>query len=170
MSGYSGNKRVDLKGGGDEVLGLFESGYRLSASDAPQLALDYFAQAVALIPDSPDMWERLGTCFRDIGNFERADLCYERATHLDDSNFFVAFHWGLSWMDRKDWQKALPLIRKAADHESKDAFARQNLAECYRLLKMDREWRAEMKKALSLEPSLWHKLPENFKRALQGGI
>lgn len=170
MSGYSGNHRVDLKGGGDEVLYLFESGYRLSTADAPQQALDYFAQAVALIPDSSDMWERLGTCFRDTGNFERADLCYQRAAQLDDSNFYVAFHWALSWMDRKNVQEALPLFRKATDLEPKNVFARQNLAECYRQLKMSREWQAEMKTILALDPSLWHKLPENFRRALQGGI
>ncbi|HEY3706283.1 MAG TPA: tetratricopeptide repeat protein [Terracidiphilus sp.] len=170
MSGYSGNNQVDLKGGGDEVLGLFECGYRLSASDEPQPALDYFAQAVALIPDSSDMWERLGTCFRDTGNFERADLCYQRATQLDESNFFVAFHWGLSWMDRRNVQEALPLFRKAADLKPENVFAHKHLAECYRVLKMSREWQAEMKKVLALEPSLWHKLPESFKRALQGAI
>jgi hypothetical protein len=80
------------------------------------------------------------------------------------------FHWALSWMDRKKVQEALPLFQRAADLKPEDVRAHHNLAECYRHLKMGREWQAEMKKILVLEPSWWQKLPENFKRALQGVI
>jgi tetratricopeptide (TPR) repeat protein len=137
-----------------EVSGLFESAQHFLDVENYRAATERLEQVIVLCPDCSHYWERLGTCYREDKQVERAELCYVRARMLDSNNFHAAFHWGVLKMDAERWEEAEQQFGDAVRLNPSDAVTRANLANCLLKLNKKAEGRAEMLKALKLDPSI----------------
>jgi hypothetical protein len=54
-------------------------------SQDPEKKLDYFTRSLELEPNNVSAWLKKGRIFEDLGKFDEAKKCYDRATLLDPS-------------------------------------------------------------------------------------
>ena len=46
-------------------------------------AISFFDQALALKPNSPDIWNLKGVALRSLGRYDEASECYNKSLELD---------------------------------------------------------------------------------------
>jgi len=150
----------------DEVSGIFESAQHFLGVENYRSAAERLEQVIVLCPDYAHFWERLGTCYREDKQAERAESCYARARALDGNNFQAAFHWGVLKMDAERWEEAEKQFRDAVRLSPSDAKTRVNLAICLLQRNKKEEWRVEILEALKLDPSI--SIPQEWILSLRG--
>ena len=62
---------------------LIQSGKKNLDSENYVDAISFFDQALALKPDSPDIWNLKGIALRSLGRYDEASECYNKSLELD---------------------------------------------------------------------------------------
>ena len=62
---------------------LIQSGKKNLDSENYVDAISFFDQALALKPDSPDIWNLKGIALRSLGRYDEASECYNKSLKLD---------------------------------------------------------------------------------------
>lgn len=149
-----------------EVLHFVESAERLIGVGSHRTAAEQLEHAVVLCSDSSHLWVRLGTCYREQRDSERAEYCYMKARALDPSNFDATFHSGVLKMDLRQWHQAVKYFEEASRLNPTNAITLMNLASSLLMLERKAEWNEAMKQALALDPSI--RIPQNWESYLKG--
>jgi tetratricopeptide (TPR) repeat protein len=108
--------------GNPRVLGLF--GAVLHASERYEDAMAVFGELTNVEPNTALHWMNLGTARRGAGKYEEALHAYARAAELGCATPDFYFNVGLTHIDRRDYESARAVLRKAVDLAPTDALIR----------------------------------------------
>lgn len=121
---------LSLAPGDTRVLGLY--GAVLHAQERYADAERVFGELTKLEPNSKLHWMNLGTARRGVGKYEDALLAYTRAAELGCATADFYFNVGLTHLDRRDYEAARAVLKKALDLEPADALIRSEyIKACY---------------------------------------
>ena len=94
-----------------------------------------FSQLVQAAPDTALHWMNLGTARRGAGKFEEALRAYTRASELGCATADFYFNVGLTHLDRRDYESARAVLKKALELAPGDALIRSEyIKACYETL------------------------------------
>lgn len=121
---------LQLQPTNNHALGLL--GAILHAQERYAEAETVFADLTSKLPREGAHWMNLGTVRRGLGKYEEALRAYTRAAELgcDDADFY--FNVGLTHLDRRDYEAARAVLKKALDLAPGDALIRSEyIKACY---------------------------------------
>src|SRR5688500_7580991 len=91
-----------------------------------------FADLTRKLPGEGAHWMNLGTVRRGAGKYEEALRAFTRAAELGFADADFYFNVGLTHMDRRDYESARVVLKKALDLEPDDALIRSEYIKvCY---------------------------------------
>jgi Flp pilus assembly protein TadD len=91
-----------------------------------------FADLTRKLPAEGAHWMNLGTARRGAGKYEEALRAFTRAAELGFADADFYFNVGLTHMDRRDYESARAVLKKALDLEPGDALIRSEyIKACY---------------------------------------
>ncbi|HWK74888.1 MAG TPA: sulfotransferase [Povalibacter sp.] len=101
-------------------------------------ALPLFEDLVRRRPSEPTHWLNLGTARRGVGSLEEALTAYMRAAQLGFLTADFYFNVGLTHLDRRDYESARSVLKRAVELAPQDALIRfEYVKACYESLQMD---------------------------------
>ena len=91
-----------------------------------------FADLTRKLPGEGAHWMNLGTARRGAGKYEEALQAFTRAAELGFTDADFYFNVGLTHLDRRDYESARAVLKKALDLEPNDALIRSEyIKACY---------------------------------------
>jgi tetratricopeptide (TPR) repeat protein len=97
-----------------------------------------FLELTEAQPDDPVQWMNLGTARRGLGNPDAALAAYARAAELGAASDDFYYNLGLTHLDRKDFESALAVFKRARQLAPEDAEIRYQYAHaCYECLRAE---------------------------------
>lgn len=122
--------------GNARVLGLY--GAILHAQERYDDAALVFTELVQVEPNTAPHWMNLGTARRGAGKYEEALQAYTRASGLGCATADFYFNVGLTHLDRRDYESAREVLKKALDLAPDDALIRSEyIKACYETLQTE---------------------------------
>jgi len=110
----------------------------LHAQERHSDAESVFGQLVQADPDTAVHWMNLGTARRGSGKFEEALRAYTRAAELGCATADFYFNVGLTHLDRRDYESARAVLKKALELAPQDALIRSEyIKACYETLQTE---------------------------------
>jgi len=76
-------------------------------------ALQAFNRAVQILPKYSDAWGQIGLAYYRLGDFQKAELGYQKAVEYNPNNVTVLSNWGSMYFQQKKYQEALAVYEKA---------------------------------------------------------
>ncbi len=135
----------------------FFLGLTLENQDRTGEALEHFRQALALNPPAqeiPSIYVHLGTCHKDLGDFQEGAKAFTQALELDP-HLKEAHHFlGFCCFKLEEYQKALECFEKVIELDPGSAIDYANLGINLQRLGHSKEAAFVLKQALELDPSL----------------
>lgn len=118
------------------ALGVY--GAVLHAQERYTDAEGVFNQLVQIDPNTGTHWMNLGTAQRGAGKFDEALRAYTRAAELGSVNADFYFNVGLTHLDRRDYESARVVLKKALELAPDDALIRSEyIKACYETLQTE---------------------------------
>jgi len=119
-------------------------------------ALNDFARARDLNPKDPEVWRRLGELHTLLGNYPEALYFYDKAFELDPKSTRGWINYGFALGQQGEHAKALNAYNRglAAQVPEDRALLLNNRGYTYLKLKKYEEAHADLKQAISLDPTL----------------
>ena len=118
------------------ALGIY--GAVLHAQERHVDAESVFGELVQADPNTALHWMNLGTARRGAGKFEEALRAYTRAAELGCATADFYFNVGLTHLDRRDYESARAVLKKALELAPEDALIRSEyIKACYETLNTD---------------------------------
>ncbi|RME73941.1 MAG: hypothetical protein D6785_16465 [Planctomycetota bacterium] len=142
------------------------------------LGLKYLEQAMKALPEDPELLEILGDYYYQTRDFHKACSCYEKAWKVSSLKR-IAFSLGRTYFQRREFQKALKILKPLIHSKKKlDRFKGLLLrGNIYLAQKNEKEGIKDLKQAIQLIPqksaAAWGTLAEyyfqqkNYFQALQ---
>ena len=122
--------------GNARVLGLY--GALLHAQERYVDAERVFGELVQIQPSAALNWMNLGTARRGAGKYDEALQAYTRAAGLGCATADFYFNVGLTHLDRRDYESARAVLKKALELAPDDALIRSEyIKACYETLQTD---------------------------------
>ncbi len=92
----------------------------------PQKAIDAYARALELKPNSPNVLTDMGVMYRDLGQFDRAVANFQKANQLDPKHVQSLFNLGVVYLnDLKQPKKAIEVWNKVIQSAPQSEQAQQ---------------------------------------------
>ena len=118
------------------ALGIY--GAVLHAQERYTEAETVFGEVVQADPNNATHWMNLATARRGAGNFEAALQAYLRASELGCASADFYFNVGLTHLDRRDYESARAVLKKALELAPADALIRSEyIHACYETLETE---------------------------------
>jgi Ca-activated chloride channel family protein len=113
----------------DNSAGLTDRGNREYAKGNYQEALDYYRQAAAERPETPEILYDEANALVETGKFETALEKYEKALNCDDASLQAKIYYngGNGYFKQENYQKAIEWYQKALEIAPDDMDAKYNL-------------------------------------------
>jgi tetratricopeptide (TPR) repeat protein len=122
--------------GNARVLGVY--GALLHTQERYDDAERVFSELVQVEPSSALHWMNLGTARRGAGKYEEALQAYTRASGLGCATADFYFNVGLTHLDRRDYESARAVLKKALELAPDDALIRSEyIKACYETLQTE---------------------------------
>jgi ribosomal protein S12 methylthiotransferase accessory factor len=135
----------------------FFLGLALENQERPDEALEHYRQALVLNPPAheiPSIYVHLGSCQKDLGNFQEAADAFTRALvlspHLKEAHHLLGF----CCFKLEDYQQAVECFEKVIELDPGSAIDYANLGINLQRLGHPKEAAYVLKQALELDPSL----------------
>jgi ribosomal protein S12 methylthiotransferase accessory factor len=135
----------------------FFLGLALENQDHAGEALGHFRQALMLNPPAhelPSIYVHLGSCLKDLGNFQEAAEAFGQALgldpHLKEAHHFLGF----CYFKLEDYQRAVECFEKVIELDPGSAIDYANLGINLQRLGHRKEAAYVLKQALELDPTL----------------
>lgn len=96
-------------------------------------ALDYYKQAIQLSPDDAVLYENLGLCYEDSGQWDEAKKAYETAAEISPNSTSYN-RLGVFYFNRDQYEKALEFYLKALEFDAEDSVIYENIGLAYQSL------------------------------------
>jgi tetratricopeptide (TPR) repeat protein len=135
-------------------------GYALTQAGDHRGAIEAYADAVRLEPDSAMAWNNLAQAHRSAGDSRRAVIVLERAMLVVRDVPATPFLLGESYSDIRRYDEAVPAYRQAVSLDPKLALAWFGLARAYGRLGRDRDALEARRVLEKLDPKLAERLDE----------
>ncbi len=104
-------------------------------SPARLKALETIAGIKRLVEKNPDnvrIWHLLGNLYSDLGQYEEASDCLNRAIALDPNKYTYYYHLGLAMASARRYPEAIQALEKTVELAPQHVLAHCSLAGCYR--------------------------------------
>jgi Flp pilus assembly protein TadD len=98
----------------NEFESLLASAKEAQARSDFQAAAEFYRQAQALHPETPELSANLGLMYYQTGKNEQATLAFRQALHLKPSLFVPNLFLGLDYVKLKRFTEAIPYLKRAA--------------------------------------------------------
>jgi tetratricopeptide (TPR) repeat protein len=120
---------------------LFQTGECLRKSGAPNEAVAYFNQSIAIDSTNEFVHAQLGYAYYSLGKFDSSVQAYARAIALNDDNADYYKNTALAYLKMDSVEAAIQMSKKSigALHPENIAFATSNLASIYTTKKMSHD-------------------------------
>jgi ribosomal protein S12 methylthiotransferase accessory factor len=135
----------------------FFLGLALENQDRPSEALVHFRQALELDPpvhEIPSIYVHLGSCQKDLGNFQEAAAAFTQAVALSPDLKEAHHLLGFCCFKLEDYQQAVECFEKAIELDPGSAMDYANLGINLQRLGHPKEAAYVLKQALELDPTL----------------
>jgi ribosomal protein S12 methylthiotransferase accessory factor len=135
----------------------FFLGLALENQDRAGEALEHFRLALALNPPAhelPSIYVHLGTCHKDLGNFQEAAEAFTGALQLDPDLKEAHHFLGFCCFKLEEYQKAVECFEKVIELDPGSAMDYANLGINLQRLGHRKEAAFVLKQALELDPAL----------------
>ncbi|GJM62115.1 MULTISPECIES: tetratricopeptide repeat protein [Persicobacter] len=90
-------------------------------TDRPSEAKHFIEKAIALTEDKPVYWMIAAEAERMLNNWEKAELCFERARSIGGINEELYVHWSMMYYQRNDFSKAFEKVSEGMQILEKNA-------------------------------------------------
>lgn len=101
-------------------------------------AIQFFRNAVSMLPEEPNCWDALGSALRNVGQDEAAREAYRRAIDLNPNVDHFHSNLGGTYVNTGRPAEGVPVLKRALELNPDNGMAANNLALC--LLEMG-NWR-----------------------------
>jgi Flp pilus assembly protein TadD len=106
----------------EDANALAQEAWRLWGSGKPAEAVPKFKEAVKLEPRNANSWNGLGWASFNSGQVDEAEKAFENAVALDREHAAALNGLGQIHLSRRDYRKAEPFLKKAADRKASAAW------------------------------------------------
>ncbi len=119
------------------------------------LSFELYAQALELMPDSPEALKNMGRAYLDKGNDEEAEWYCRKAIEIDPTYWRAFNNLGNILKRREEWPEAIAMLEKAIALCPDESFCLVNLGNLYCKKGNCKKAQYYYNKALSINPSDW---------------
>jgi tetratricopeptide (TPR) repeat protein len=135
-----------------EAEACFYKGGRYMTEDRFIDAIVAYKKAIALKPDSPGAYLRMGLAYENLKQYSEALAAYKKAIELKQDFPAAYYCMGLAYENLKQYSEALAAYKKAIAIKPDYADAYFQMGECYNNLKQLPEAIVAYEKCIALEP------------------
>jgi len=112
-----------------QLRGWLAAAFRMSKNF--EHAINHFKECLAIDPLNGWIWSNLGRTYKDVENYEDAELCFRKAIELNNSLRWAYFHLGDVLIKRNKHKEALLLFQHGNSLDYEYADYHYGLAEIY---------------------------------------
>ena len=90
-----------------EILAVAESKYKQGLNEPDLEAIDYFKEAVDMVPDYDQAWNAMGLSYKRLSLFDKAIDCFKKATDNDQGKIEAYINLAETYVQKGDYMTSL---------------------------------------------------------------
>ena len=120
-------------------------------------AVNTYAKILQTDPKSPDVLNKVGVAFQQLGDLSKAEHYYKKALHFDKDFASAINNYGTVEYEKKHFGKAITLYKKALEYHTETATLYSNLGYAYFGNKEYPQAMSTFAQALALDPEIFER-------------
>lgn len=138
---------------GDWALELYIDQELLQRADFQVVPVDDYLREVGMARDDALFQRMLGDVYANAGDYEQANVYYDRATQLDPKCADCYYRWWAALYDQGDYEAAVEPIQRAIDLSPEDYTYLANLGKTYYHLEDEQNAKSAFRRAVAIAPA-----------------